>query len=61
VKHELLKEVWRIRDEIGAECGYDVKRLAALIRREEAKVGRRLVRAPKPTAAHKRMAVHHGS
>jgi len=48
MKHELLEEVWRVRDQIGAECGYDPKRLAKLIRREELKVGKRLVRAPKP-------------
>jgi hypothetical protein len=61
MKHELLNEVWRIRDEIGAECGYNVKRLATLIRREEAKVGKRLVRAPKPSAARRRLAAHHAS
>ena len=43
MKHELLEEVWRVRDQIGAECGYDPKRLAKLVRREERKAGKRLV------------------
>lgn len=33
--------------QIGAECGYDFNGLDALIRREETKVGRRLVHPPK--------------
>ena len=53
MKHDLLEEVWRVRDELGAECGYDVKRLALLVRREEAKAGKRLVRAPRPRAGRK--------
>ena len=48
MKHALLDEVWRVRDELGAQCGYDVKRLAVLVRGEEAKMGKRLVREPKP-------------
>ena len=47
MKHDLLEEVWRVRDQIGAECGYDPKRLAALVRREELSAGKRLVRAAK--------------
>jgi hypothetical protein len=57
MKNDLLKEVWRVRDQIGAECGYDLKRLATLVRGEEASVGKRLVHAPKPTARGKRAAV----
>ena len=48
MKNDLLKEVWRIRDQIGAECGYDLKRLATLVRGEETKAGNRLVHSPKP-------------
>jgi len=47
MKHDLLEEVWRVRDQIGAECGYDPKRLAKLVRREELKAGKRLVRGSK--------------
>lgn len=46
MKHELLEEVWRVRDEIGAECGHDMKNLAAMLRREEAQYGDRLARLP---------------
>ena len=54
MKNDLLKEVWRIRDQLGAECGYDVKRLAALVRHEEAKVGKRLVHPAKRAARRSR-------
>ncbi len=53
MKPDLLKEVWRVRDKLGAECGYNVKRLALLVRREEAKAGKRLVRAPRPRAGRR--------
>ena len=46
MKHEILEEVWRVRDEISAECGHDVKKLAAMLRREENKYGDRLARLP---------------
>ncbi len=31
MKHEILEEVWRVRDEISAECGHDLKKLAAVL------------------------------
>ena len=46
MKHEILEEVWRVREEISAECGHDLKNLAAMLRREEVKYGDRLVRLP---------------
>ena len=46
MKHELLEEVWRVRDRIGVECGHDLKKLAALLRREESAYGARLARLP---------------
>ncbi len=46
MKHEILEEVWRVRDQIGAECGHDLKKLAALLRREESRYGARLARLP---------------
>jgi hypothetical protein len=57
MKSDLLKEVWRVRDQIGAECGYDLKRLALLVRGEEVKAGKRLVQAPKKAAREKRSAL----
>jgi hypothetical protein len=35
MKHEILEEVWHVRDQISAECGYDVKKHGAMLRREE--------------------------
>jgi hypothetical protein len=46
MRHELLEEVWRARDAISAECGHDLKRLAARMRRLEAQYADRLVRLP---------------
>jgi hypothetical protein len=46
MKHEILEEVWRARAQISAECGHDLKKLGAMLRREEAKYGDRLVRLP---------------
>jgi hypothetical protein len=50
-----IEEVWRIRDELSAEHGYDVHRIFAALREEEKKHGDRLVRsvprrAPVPPA-----------
>jgi hypothetical protein len=57
MKHENpIEEIWRIRDELGAEEGYDVHRLFERLRREEKKYGDRLVhhvprRAPEDSSA----------
>lgn len=39
-----IEEIWRIREEIGAEHGYDVDRLFAAMRAKEKQYGNRLVR-----------------
>lgn len=45
MKHENpIEEIWRIRDELGAEEGYDVHRLFERLRREEKNYTDRLVR-----------------
>jgi len=46
MKHEILEEVWRVRDKISADCGHDLKKLAAMLRHEEVKYGDRLARLP---------------
>lgn len=51
-----IEEIWRIRDELSAEYGYDVHRIFAALREEEKKHGDRLVRvvprhAPEESAA----------
>ena len=57
MKNDLLKNIWEIRDQIGAECGYYLKRLGALVHREEVKVCKRLVHPPKPAVRRKRSTV----
>ena len=45
MKHENpIEEIWRIRDELSAEYGYDVHRIFTALREEEKKHGDRLVR-----------------
>ena len=51
MKHEVLEEVWRIRDQIAAECGYDVDRLFERIRALEARDKDRVVQPPPPRRA----------
>ena len=51
-----IEEVWRIRDEIAAENGYDVDRLFDAMQREQEKYADRLVhhaprRAPAESSA----------
>jgi len=45
-----IEEVWRIRDEISAECGHDVGRLFKHLRKLEAQHKDRLVQ-PSPRRA----------
>jgi hypothetical protein len=54
MKNDLLKDIWRVRDQIGAECGYDLKRLGTLVRSEEVRAGKRLVHPSKSTPRRKR-------
>jgi hypothetical protein len=45
MKHENpIQEIWDIREELGAEEGYDVHRLFERLRQEEKKYAGRLVR-----------------
>jgi hypothetical protein len=46
MKNELLEEVWRIRDKISTECGHNIKRLAARMKRLELEYADRLARLP---------------
>ncbi|MCX6930608.1 MAG: hypothetical protein NT154_46495 [Verrucomicrobia bacterium] len=41
-----IEEIWRIRDELSAEYGYDVHRIFAALREEEKQHGDRLVQPP---------------
>jgi hypothetical protein len=54
MKHNLLEEVWRVRDKLGEECGHDPKRLARLIRSEELKAARRLAHPAKRRRSSKK-------
>jgi hypothetical protein len=59
MKHEILEEIWRVRDQISAECGHDVRRLFKHLRALETQHKDRLVSfAPRKAAkpARKRTA-----
>ena len=47
-----IEEIWRIREEIGAEHGFDVDRLFAAMREKQKQYGDRLVRVvPRHTSS----------
>ena len=60
MKHEdPIEEIWRIREAMSAEEGYDVHRLFERLRREEKEFEARLVRTP-PRRAPNLSAPHAG-
>jgi hypothetical protein len=32
MKNPIIEELWKVKDEIARECGYDLKKLAELLR-----------------------------
>ena len=36
VKDEIIEELWKAKDDIARECGYDLNKLAALLRERQA-------------------------
>ena len=52
-----IEEIWRIRDELGAEEGYDVHQLFERLRREQRKYADRLVALSPRRAAEESAAV----
>jgi hypothetical protein len=46
MKHEILEQVWREREQIFAECDNDLAKFAAMLRREEANYEGRMARLP---------------
>jgi hypothetical protein len=54
-----IEEIWRIRDELGAEEGFDVHRLFERLRREQAAFANRLVQPPpRRAASNSAMSLH---
>lgn len=43
----VLRELWRIKDELGAECGYDVEALGKALQEAEKRSGRKTVSPPR--------------
>jgi hypothetical protein len=35
MKDEIIKEVWKAKDEIAQECGHDLHKLAAMLRERQ--------------------------
>jgi hypothetical protein len=56
-----IEELWRIRDELGAEEGFDVHRLFERLRREQVQFADRLVQPPvHSTAPKSSLTLHDG-
>ncbi len=36
VKDEIIEELWKAKDDIARECGYDLNKLAELLRKRQA-------------------------
>ncbi len=51
MKDEVITALWRIKDEIGREHGYDLARLAATVRQKEQSHTERLVNWSKKRSA----------
>ena len=51
---EVIETLWRIKDDIAREYGYDVARLAAVLRAEQGNAGHRVVdlQAQREAAQH---------
>lgn len=43
MKDEIIKQVWKAKDEIGQECGHDLHKLAALLHRMQKQRGHKMV------------------
>jgi len=44
---DVLRELWRIKDELAAECGYDVETLGRALQEAERRSGRKTVSPPR--------------
>lgn len=42
-RDSVIEELWRVKEGIAARYGYDIRRMARALRREEKRSGRRLV------------------
>jgi len=47
---EIIREVWRAKDRLAKEFNHDVGALAAELRKQQNRSGRRVVNLAKPTA-----------
>lgn len=52
VADDVLREVWRIKDELSAACGHDIDRLFAEARERQRKSGRASVNLEKQNKEH---------
>jgi hypothetical protein len=47
---EIIREVWRAKDRLAQEFNHDIAALAAELRKQQNRSGRRVVNLAKPTA-----------
>jgi hypothetical protein len=54
-----IEEIWRIRDELGAQEGFDVHRLFERLRREQKQFADRLIQPPsRPAVPNSALTLH---
>jgi hypothetical protein len=54
MKDEIIREVWKAKDEIAQECGHDLHKLAALLRKKQKQRGHKTVNLANQHAAGSR-------
>ena len=52
MKDEIIKEVWKAKDQIARECGHDLNKLAALLRKKQQERGHETVNLTNQHATH---------
>jgi len=58
-REDPIEEIWRIREELGAQDGFDVHRLFERLRREEKQFAHRLVQPPaRPATSSSAVTLH---
>jgi len=43
MKNPVIEELWKVKDEIARECGYDLNKLADYLRQRQKEDGRQVV------------------
>jgi len=53
LEDDLIKEIWRIKDALAAQYGYDVRAMVRALRKKQTESGRKVVAPPRRKLAAK--------